>query len=139
MILRGRLLALPGGPSRLIRHPLCPRCTGLVEAATGKLCGHAFPVSAASYIIGRLNAGESDIASVGSTGHGESRLLQARDAFEGLAHVNRLAQIHNVSRIFVWTLYFLLAGAAAAFQDSAVQVELLAKSVASWNGSPLPR
>lgn len=54
-----------------------------------------------------------------------------------VGHVN-VSRIRAVSRILAWTLCFLLAGPAAAFEDSAVQVEVLAKSVASWNGSPLP-
>lgn len=48
------------------------------------------------------------------------------------------ALMHDVSRIFASTLCFLFCGSAAAFEDDAVQVELLAKSAASWNGSPLP-
>ena len=43
-----------------------------------------------------------------------------------------------VSRTVAWSLCLLLAGPAAAFEDSAVQVDVLAKSAASWNGSSLP-
>jgi len=44
----------------------------------------------------------------------------------------------NVRRTLPWILCFLLVGPAVAFEDSAIQVELLAKSAASWNGTLLP-
>ena len=44
----------------------------------------------------------------------------------------------DVRRTLPWILCVLLVGPAVAFEDSAVQVEPLAKSAASWNGTRLP-
>jgi len=41
-------------------------------------------------------------------------------------------------RTLPWLLCFALVGPAAAFQQSAIEVEPLAESTASWNGTLLP-
>jgi len=41
-------------------------------------------------------------------------------------------------RTLPWLLCFVLVGPAVAFQQSAIEVEPLAKSTASWNGTLLP-
>jgi quercetin dioxygenase-like cupin family protein len=45
---------------------------------------------------------------------------------------------HNVRRTLPWIFCFAVVGPAVAFEDSAVQVEPLAKSAESWNGTLLP-
>ena len=45
---------------------------------------------------------------------------------------------HNVSRTLPWIFCFAVVGPAVAFEDRAVQVEPLAKSAESWNGTLLP-
>ena len=45
---------------------------------------------------------------------------------------------HNVSRTLPWIFCCAVVGPAVAFEDRAVQVEPLAKSAESWNGTLLP-
>jgi len=55
-----------------------------------------------------------------------------------VAILNLLPHQLRCFRTLPWPLCFALVGPAVAFQDSPIEVEPLAKSTASWNGTVLP-